>query len=150
MIYTKFKNINHVKKNIGNNSDHDLSLDRILENKNDIFLKIDIDNDEYYLLDQIIKNQHKITSLIIEFHMVPLFLEKIEKFLLNTQLRIIHIHANNNGGFDNNKLPLIIELTLCNERILDIDNHISVDLKFPHELDKPCNKYDKEFKIIFN
>lgn len=141
-----FFNIKHIKKNIGSNSNHHLSLGNILKNKKNIILKIDIDNDEYYMLDEIINNQDKINCLIIEFHMVPLFINIIGKFIDRLKLKLVHVHANNNGGFNKDRIPLIIEMTFSRNKTAEkSDGKVSN----PHNLDKSCNKFLQDYSIKY-
>ena len=66
-----FKNNNkhHIIK-IGpqNINQKEITISKILENQSNVILKIDIEGDEYKILNEIISNSEKITSLIIEFH----------------------------------------------------------------------------------
>ena len=60
------------------------SLDTILKKISikKIFLKIDIEGDEYKILDQIIKNSENLTGLVIEFHNVSRnIINTIETFI---------------------------------------------------------------------
>ena len=93
-----------------------ISLKKLFENyvdKKNIFLKIDIEGDEYRLLDDIINESEKISSLIIEFHDIDLNLEKVEKFISNLKLDLVHIHPNNVGGVNSKGDPTIIEFTFA-------------------------------------
>lgn len=77
------------------------SLDRVLEDfqsgENGLFLKIDIEGDEYSLCDDILKHSPRIGGLVIEFHgldsMYDSFMSCIDK--LKGAFYITHIHANN-------------------------------------------------------
>ena len=90
-----------------------------------VVLKIDIEGDEYKVLDDIKKNSKKIVFLIIEFHDVDKNINKIKKFLAKNDLKNIHIHANNYEGTDKNKNPKVIELSLLNSKIIKMQNILS-------------------------
>ena len=59
------------------------------------FLKIDIEGSEYRILDDLLKLQNKISGIVIEFHDIDLFQDKIKDFVSQFKLELIHIHANN-------------------------------------------------------
>ena len=84
---------------------------KIQNNINNLFFKIDIEGSEYRILDELIKIKDKITGIIIEFHDVDLHVTKIENFINNIGLKLIHIHPNNFGGLDRFGNPNLIELT---------------------------------------
>ena len=63
-----------------------------------VFLKVDIEGDEYSLLNDIQRFEHSINSLIIEFHQISENnnLKKILSFVKKLKLlKIIHVHGNN-------------------------------------------------------
>lgn len=77
-----------------------------------IFLKIDIEGDEYRLLDHIVNYQDRIECLIIEFHNCDINLLKIKNFISKFQLNLIHVHANNYTPLSaDDNLPLTLEMT---------------------------------------
>lgn len=147
-LYRKFfkgKNY-HVKKFVGINSNQSLfiSMRDILKKKffSNVFFKIDIEGAEYRLLDELIENENKISGLVIEFHDVDLHLEKIEKFIKNFRLKLVHIHANNFGFMrSDDRLPQVLELTFSKYSELK-DNS-----KLPHELDMPNDKNQEEYFV---
>jgi len=106
------------------------------------FLKIDIEGSEYRILDDLIKLQKKLCGVVIEFHNIDLFLNKIKRFINLNKLQLIHIHANNVGILlnDNN----IIELTFAKN-----PETIGKKIKFPNELDQPNLKNLPEIKLNF-
>ena len=131
--FFKGKNI-HFRKFIGinNNKEGFYTLSSVLNDLNfkAIFLKIDIEGSEYRVLDSIISNHHKLSGLVIEFHDCDINLSKIEWFIKNFNLKLVHIHANNHGLFDlEKKIPLALELTFskyCEQ---------NDQLNLPHPLD---------------
>jgi len=77
-----------------------------------IFLKIDIEGDEYRILNSILTYQDRIKSLVIEFHNCDIHLSRIKNFISNFNLSLVHIHANNYSPIDaNTNLPLTLEMT---------------------------------------
>jgi|TARA_B110001450_G_C17600446_1_gene472770 hypothetical protein len=117
--YTKFfKNDNkhHIIKIGSQNIDHkEITISKILENHNNVILKIDIEGDEYKILNDIIDNSKKINSLIIEFHNIHQYMLLIKKFIENNKtLKLIHIHGNNFAGKNSAGDPNVLELTFIN------------------------------------
>ena len=146
------KNKIHYKKKIVNKSKNNKqkSISDILKPLNDIVLKVDIEGDEYKILNDIKKNSKKIIFLIIEFHNIHKNLRKLQKFLNNLDLKIIHIHANNYGGVNKKKDPKVLELSLINSKIIKIKKKYS-KRKYPIiNLDYKNFKRRDDIKIRFN
>lgn len=113
-----------------------------LRDYNNIFLKVDIEGSEYRILDDIISYSEKFISVVIEFHDIDLHLDKIEKFINNFPLKIIHTHPNNYAGVNANLSPLAIEVTFSRE----YKNEEAV--KF-NKLDSPNDKHSAELVIEY-
>ena len=80
--------------------------------------------------------------MVIEFHDIDLFSDKLKEFIKKSGLELIHIHANN-YGLEWNEAN-IIELTFSqNPEVIGKNVH------FPNELDQPNVKKNKEIKINF-
>lgn len=112
------------------------------------FLKCDIENDEYELLDELIINSHKFSGMVIEFHEVEVYerFNELTSFIAKTDLKLAHIHINNWKFFTmgDRYMPSVLELTFTSSKNI---SHEPVVL--PHELDMPnCAERD-EFKIEF-
>jgi hypothetical protein len=102
------------KQNIVNK---EITISKIFENLKEVFLKIDIEGDEYNILDEIVDNSNKINSLIIEFHNIHENMGLIEKFIMNNlDLKLIHIHGNNFAGKNKEGDPNVLELTFINTK----------------------------------
>ncbi len=128
--YRKFfdnKNKHYLKKVVKNSiKENEISLHEILQNVNEIILKIDVEGSEYDILSDITKNSKKIISLIIEFHDIKRNLDKIENFIIeNKLLKLIHIHGNNWKDIDSNGNPNDIELTFVNIDRINVANEKS-------------------------
>ena len=145
------KNI-HISKKVvlKKNSKNEISIKEIIDKKKNIILKIDIEGDEYKLLNTINKEQSKINLLIIEFHNISKNISKIKKFLSNSKFKIIHIHANNYGGIDKLNNPNVIEVTLLNSKKFFVNKQKS-KLKYPIVgLDFKNLKRRQDINIKFN
>ena len=128
----------------------EITITEILRNYKDVLLKVDIEGDEYKILNDIKKNSKKINFLIIEFHNLQKNLSIIKKFLKKLDLKVIHIHANNYGGVDKYNNPKIIKLSLINTRKIKIKNIFS-KRKYPIiNLDYKNFKRRDDIKIEFN
>jgi hypothetical protein len=138
-------NKKHIKKFVAlDTKGINLSVSQIfdtLKNSN-IFLKIDIEGNEYRILDALLKYSNRLTGIAIEFHDCDLHLSKIQKFIKNINLNLSHIHANNFGDITpTHKLPLTLELTFSK-------NSKSMNRTIlPHMLDMPNDKLKKEINI---
>ena len=156
------KDITFIKKNISyikDNQNADLSW--LTSNFNNIFLKMDIEGDEYpWILSQSSEKMHKFKQIVIEFHgltgndynvKLPLKLLCLEK-LLNTHF-IVHVHANNFGSV-NNGIPDVIEVTYLNKNYFsDISNNYIFELnKVPlpiDDLDFPNNPEKDDISLNY-
>lgn len=148
--YKKFfsqYNVNHIQKFVGLNSDRDeyctfLEALSKTSSKN-IFLKIDVEGSEYRFLDDILENEDKITGMVIELHDCDIHLKKIQKFINNFKLNLVHVHANNYAPIRTDDcLPLVIELTFSKHA------KFLSSYTLPHKLDMPNNKNVKEFELL--
>ena len=134
----------------GLNKSEITDLNQILygENYFNFFLKIDIEQHEYRILDQIIKYQTWLTGLVIEFHDCDFHFEKIKKFISELKLQLVHIHVNNFGVINSHDFPTVIELTFS-PKSYNTAREIN-DNKFPVSgLDQPNNKNEIDKPIIF-
>jgi len=146
------KNKIHYEKKIVSKAKNknQISIPEIIKPLSNVVLKVDIEGDEYKILNDIKKNSKKIIFLIIEFHDVNKHLYKIRDFLKNSDLKIIHIHANNYGGIDKKNNPHVLELSLINSKIFKIKNIYSKN-KYPiPNLDYKNFKRRDDIKIKFN
>jgi hypothetical protein len=137
--------IQHIQQNIGISIDS-FSLSSIIVP--DIFLKIDIEGDEYFILDDLILSAHNLTGLVIEFHNINNNMPAIVDFLTKFSLRLVHLHINNYFYYktDTTHLPDIIELTFTSSNNIGIDRSICL----PHPLDQSNNPLGEDFFINFN
>ena len=137
----------HLKKKVGSSQN---TLSKILErSKFDpsyTLLKIDIDGDEYKIINEI-KN-YNFFGLIIEFENLNKNFKKVEKFICNNKnLELIHIHGNNFSTVIDH-IPDSIELSFVNKNFVDVKkkNHKKYPIK---NLDYPNNIMKKDIELIF-
>lgn len=110
-----------------------------------IFLKIDIEGDEYRLLNDIVKIQTRLVGLVIEFHDCDLHQDKIKEFLEKIDLSLLHVHINNWSPICSGaRLPKYIEITLGR-------GSASPDLyKNARAIDMPNTKHRPDFVCCFS
>jgi hypothetical protein len=137
----------HLKKKVGSSQN---TLSKILErSKFDplyTLLKIDIEGDEYKIINEI-KN-YNFFGLIIEFENLNKNFKKVEKFIRNDKnLELIHIHGNNFSPVIDH-IPDSIELSFVNKNFVDVKkkNHKEYPIK---NLDYPNNIMKKDIELIF-
>lgn len=151
--YKYTKNIAFIKKNINSfNDDNNSNLSGLINNYNNIFLKMDIEGGEYPWLLQIDETQlKKFKQIAIEFHGITndtwncKYEDKIKclEKLSNTHY-IVHAHGNNYSKVVNN-IPDVIELTYVNKNYFNSKpelnkTHLPIqNLDFPNNSKKDIN-----------
>jgi len=158
--YKRFFNgndIKHIKKKIVSSKrkePNSLTINQILNDTNEkienIFLKIDIETDEYRILDDLINKNF--LSLIIEFHDIDLHMDKILNFInANKNMSIIHVHGNNFDYPDENGDPLNIEVTFLNNNLTQLDLNSINERNYPlKDLDSPSGRKKKDIILKFD
>lgn len=141
--FWKLDNCKHIKYFVGDVNQVDtISLGSIFQkyggSKN--FLKIDIEGNEYRVLNEILDNQHNITSLVIEFHDVDLHLEKIINFINSFESKIISLNINNSGFITKNKTPTVIELTFSKRYEEISEDKVSTHISLKNDANKKAIK----------
>ena len=154
--FFKMDNVNHIKLRVREHNNYfiknSISLIEIIKKINipeeKILLKIDIDMDEYRLLEDISK--FNFLCIIIEFTHVDLLQDQIIKFLENNnKYKIIHIHGNNFDYPCKNNNPIHLEITLANQNLIYVDAN-KINYELPIDLDYPNDIKNKEIPIKFN
>ena len=147
-----FKRNIHISKKVVLNkkSVNEISIKEILDKKKNVILKIDIEGDEYKILNVINKEQSKINLLLVEFHNISKNMQKIKNFLNKSKFKIIHLHGNNYGGVDKFNNPNVIEVTLINSKKFSVNKRKSTQ-KYPvFGLDFKNLKRREDIKLKFN
>lgn len=117
---------------------------------NKIFLKIDIEGDEYEIIDELVLNATKFTAVAIEFHNCgESKFKKAAEALLN-EFYISHIHINNAAGLTEQGFPHLLEISFVNKKkTISTDQTIGNGI-YKHEDDMPNVKDRQDFLINFN
>ena len=114
----------------------DVTLDKVFRRRDyekNILLKVDIEGDEYLIIDQIMKFQSQIQMLIIEFHWINKNVKEFSKIInkLNSKFQIIHLHPNNYKKTKNNDYFFdVVEISFIHKNNLGNKNRF-YRYKFP-------------------
>ena len=151
LTFFKGKNKHFLKKIVSRktNQNNEITISEAIGDNKDIVLKVDIEGDEYMVLNEINKNSDKLNLVIIEFHNLQKNLKKLKNFLKKTKLRNIHISINNYGKISSYGVPEVIEMTLINPKRFKIRN-IRTNRNYPLDgLDFKNYKRGPDIKINF-
>lgn len=157
-IFFGNSNTKHLKKNVvqrGHITKNEIkssyiNLKEILSKNQEknFFLKIDIEGNEYRILQDIVENQKYLEGLVIEFHNSDLMEEKILEFSEQLNLDLVHVHVNNFGDINNKGYATTFEATYSPRKYnfqREKDEFI-----FPvKKLDQPNNEKDVDEKVSF-
>lgn len=150
------KNFNHFKNKINNKkvSNIDIPIQNVFKKtlSKNIFLSIDIEGDEYKILNQIILESDRVNLLVIEFHDIDQNIILFEKTIktLKEKFFIIHLHGNNCSYQLNSGIPNVLEISFVNKnkyQDLAIEEKV---LNFPiKDLDQPNYPFAKDIEFKF-
>lgn len=155
-FFFRGNNIVHIRKKVTDNpkSTNEVNFSSIFSkyNKKKILLKIDIEGDEYKILNFLKSFKNVIHILIVEFHNVDkkrIIFKKNISFLKNF-FNIVHIHGNNSAPLSKDNLPSVLELTFVNKKIYKLNKKIYLK-NFPiKNLDFPSFSQREDFFLNFN
>ena len=122
---------------------------------NSVFIKVDIEGSEYDILEPLLDNKNKINGLTIEFHNLKHLWEVFlyVTSLLKRDFEIIHIHANNVGGYiPGTIVPAFLEISFIKRELLSLSELESInDQNYPlAHLDKPNISSLSDLNISFD
>tara|TARA_B100001057_G_scaffold141887_1_gene141598 strand:- start:730 stop:1509 length:780 start_codon:yes stop_codon:yes gene_type:complete len=143
----------HLKLMISNKniSNKEITINKILKQKKNVLLKVDIEGSEYKILNNILINRKKINCLIIEFHSVKKNLSKIYKFIDKLKnLKLMHVHGNNVNKIELHGYPYALELTFVNSKKIKYKNTTNLREYPIADIDYPSVKRNEDIKLIFN
>ena len=117
------------------------------------FMKINIEGNEYRILDTIQQHEHRITGMVVEFHNVDIMFHEFRDYIqvLKQYFHITHLHANNRSPvMPKFNLPGVWEITFLNRRMMTADAILMNDHHYPlSDMDFPndCGKPEFRFSI---
>tara|TARA_B100001939_G_C16841886_1_gene573470 strand:+ start:85 stop:882 length:798 start_codon:yes stop_codon:yes gene_type:complete len=158
LIFFRNSNSKHFKKNVIQKNhiiknqikSSYINLKEILskDNGKNFFLKIDIEGNEYRILQDIIENQNYLEGLVIEFHNSDLMEDKIIDFSEQLSLDLVHVHVNNFGDTNNKGYATTFEATYSPRKYNNLRE--KDEFIFPVKgLDQPNNEKDADEKVFF-
>ncbi|PKN50608.1 MAG: hypothetical protein CVU55_16060 [Deltaproteobacteria bacterium HGW-Deltaproteobacteria-13] len=145
----------HFKEKIGNNPKEETNFEKIfsrIPDDKEVFLKMDIEGSEYQVLNDLDKYYRRISGIAIEFHDVDTLYDSVHKHIekLKEYFDIVHVHINNCGASDADKIPCVIEVTFENKKIFSGKPRLS-DLQYPlPDLDNSNSPYMRDYRINFS
>ena len=143
----------HFKERVFNRAEGslDVTLNTVLgRTKSDrVFLKIDIEGDEYRLIDPILEASGRIVGMAIEFHNTdPLrmvFVSSVRR--LQEHFEIVHLHANNFQGVAADGVPEALEITFVRKSARRSSER-RTSLPIP-EVDSSNNPATRDYRLRF-
>jgi hypothetical protein len=143
--------VRHVSKMVSQFDDPNyISVEQIVKDyelsryKKGIFVKCDIEGDEYRILDALLSSAELWSGIAVEFHDVDLHFGKVASFVKRLPLKLCHVHGNNFGPLLANGVPSVIECSFTSGLTLP-----SGDINLPHKLDQPNNPAKPDYRIAF-
>jgi len=143
--------VRHVSKMVGQfDDDNYISVEQIVKDyelsryEKRIFVKCDIEGDEYRILDALLSSAELWSGIAVEFHNVDLHFGKVASFVTRLPLKLCHVHGNNFGPLLANGVPSVIECSFTSGPTLP-----SGDINLPHELDQPNDPAKPDYRIAF-
>ena len=122
--------------------------------ENSVFVKMDIEESEYDILEDIIENSSKINGLTVEFHNLKHCWSNFNTLVqqLKKDFEIIHIHGNNSAGYISaTEIPNLVEISFIKRNLLTDEEINSINQQtYPLEvLDKPNLPDLPDLKLSF-
>lgn len=147
-------------KGIGKGGSFEQHLDRLNLKDKKVFIKMDIEGNEYSTMPDILKHSHNITGIVLEVHFNNAKQSKSAKNLLekiNENFLLVHVHGNNCckklfvTENSKGKIPCAFELSYINKNLVENSN-LSADQSHPKRIDMPNNPKIKDckFTILLN
>jgi hypothetical protein len=146
-------NVRHFCENIGkqfiNSEFTELTTAIEILDKDNIFLKMDIEGGEYTLTKDICNNRSKISGLVVEYHGAAstskhCFLEELP--IITKYYQVVHVHPNNSGPVING-FPDYLEISFI-RKDLCLGTELRLATYIDH-LDRPCTTFCDDYKIFF-
>jgi len=126
-------------------------LSKYFENKENIFLKLDIEGCEFYVIDDVLNNKQKFHGLAMEIHNIQDCKKDFDQLIkkINQHFYIYHVHANNYGNMQTeNDFPGVIEISCIRKDLVSKPffyenwSHLPIEnLDFPNDPNSPDFKW---------
>ena len=149
----KNKRIHHFRKRIVAQEKNygEMSVSKVFQDivSKPVFLKVDIEGDEFQILSDILKVRKKLTGLVIEFHDSEKNYDEIIRFvqILATDMRLVHFHGNNFSSINSLGLPEVFELSFISSKdFRESNKELKLPLTFLDARNAP-KREDFEYEI---
>ena len=137
-----------IYKNIGLEASPDtIPFDHIINlPSNKIFLKMDVEGEEYKFLDLLIQNSHKFSAICMEFHYLNESnnFDKLVNFIGKIDHKLVHLHPNNCGMALDKNWPHVMELSFTSSDNINYDPSLTL----PHSLDMLCCPEGMDYNVV--
>lgn len=131
---------------------NEITLDECfsMTNGKKILLKIDIEGNEYKIIEDVYRHREKINLLIIEFHQTEKMQIEFSNSIsmLKEFFHLVHIHGNNFDYVSANGIPNVIECTFVNKSVFKDEYEKIRNLPIP-KIDYPCNPGKPDINLSF-
>jgi hypothetical protein len=117
-----------------------------------VFVKMDIESSEFRTLLQFKPYWNKINGFVVEFHELDLLGDKFDHIVqeLSDEFYVAHVHANNHTGYIyQTALPITLEVTFINKRLVTEEIQYSTYTYPIRGLDVRCNPKAPDISIGF-
>jgi hypothetical protein len=153
------KNRYFFKKYLGDHDDDEyVSVDTIFNahikcpvNDLSVFVKMDIEENEYKTLSAFKPFYHLINGFAIEFHKLDIWGDKFTETIreMSEDFYIAHLHANNYGGYIYpDMLPKTLEITFINKKLVSELPSVSTHSYPISGIDFACNPKTPEISLF--
>jgi hypothetical protein len=155
--YFFFKqNIKHHRNRIwNNNNENSKTIQETIASveglKKNIFIKMDIEEAEYLVFDDILNSEENITGIAVEFHNLDKYSNQFNEIINKSKkdFNIVHVHGNNYSKLlPNQNFPSTIEITFLNKK-LSKTTELSSKLYPIKGLDQPNKISKSDYKLNF-
>jgi len=155
--YSYTNKISFIKKNINSfNDNHNTNMVDLIDQYENIFLKMDIEGWEYPWLSSMDEEKlKKFKQIVFEFHGInddswnfshDIKINCFKKIELTHYL--VHAHGNNHSGITNN-IPDVIELTYINKKCFENPPETNTTMLPLPYLDQPCCRHKSDYHLNF-
>ena len=122
--------------------------------ENSVFVKMDIEQDEFRVLPDLLAFADCVNGMVVEFHNLDILWSQFLRLLeqLRGRFEITHVHANNFGGYiPASAVPRTLEITFLKKSLIEETRPFREDVAYPvPELDFPADSSNKDYSLIFS
>jgi hypothetical protein len=121
---------------------------------NSFFIKMDIEQSEYDILEDVLIYSSKINGMVVEFHDLRHFWTDFSYLIdkITESFEVIHVHGNNcDGPIPGTTLPNFVEVTFMKKDLLTKDELEAINERsYPTELDRANVPFRPDVPVSFN